>query len=439
MGTGSVKIVGGGLAGSEAAYQIVKRGGYVRLFEMRPVLKTPVHRTPLLGELVCSNSLKSEDLENASGLLKEELKILESLIMKCAERSRVPSGKALSVDRKIFALCVGDRLLSHHLVEFINEEVKQLTSETTVIATGPLTSKELSEEIRKLIGDEYFYFYDATSPIVDGSTVDFSEGFWGSRYGKGRDDYFNIPLDEKSYRAFVEELLKGEKVEEKPFEKLKEFEGCKPIEDLAERGIDTLRFGPMKPVGLKDPRTGKEPFAVVQLRKENVEGTMFSIVGFQTRLKWKEQERIFRMLPGLKKATFLRYGYLHRNSFIDSPKHLNRYLQLKKKPNIFFAGQITGCEGYLESTATGLIAGINALRFERGLPLIAPPETTMIGSIIKYITGEKENFQPMNANFGLLPPLEGKIPKREKRKRLAERAINDMKRWIRVVEEGNDI
>ncbi len=435
MGFGSVKVVGAGLAGSEAAYQVAKRGGAVHLYEMRPRIKTPAHKTALFAELVCSNSLKSEDIENASGLLKKELRILGSLIMRCAERSRVPSGMSLSVDRKLFGMHISDRILSNPMIQLIPEEVRDIGDETTVIATGPLTSDALSKSLRGLLGEEYFYFYDATSPIVDAETIDTSQGFWGSRYGKGGPDYFNIPLDEGLYKRFVEELLRAEKHEEKPFENLKNFEGCKPIEDLAERGIDTLRFGPMKPVGLKDPKTRKEPYAVIQLRKENTSGTMLSMVGFQTRLKWKEQERVFRMIPALKNAVFLRFGYLHRNSFINSPKHLNEYLQLREKPNVFLGGQITGCEGYLESTALGLIAGINAIRFERGLPLVTPPETTMTGSLIRYIvTSPEKEFQPINANFGLLPPLEKRVKKREKRVLLAKRAIKSMEDWIKNLE-----
>ncbi len=438
MGTGSIRVVGGGLAGVEAAYQISKRGGRVLLYEMRPFKKTPVHKTPLLGELVCSNSLKSDDIENASGLLKRELSILGSFVLSCAYKSKIPAGKALAVERNLFALYLSDGILSNSLVEFIPKEFKDLDDNvTTIIATGPLTSEDLSKSIMKILGENYFYFYDATSPIIDGSTIDFSKGFWGSRYGRGGDDYFNIPLDKELYEKLMDEIIKGEKVEEKDFENLKSFEGCKPIEDLIERGRETLRFGPMRPVGLKDPRTGREPYAVIQLRREDREGRLFSMVGFQTRLKWGEQKRIFRMIPGLENAEFLRFGYLHRNSFINAPRHLNKFLQLKEKSNIFLGGQITGVEGYLESVATGLIAGINALRYERGMDLVTPPETTIIGSLIKYITeSDERDFQPMNANFGLLPPLEERCRKRERKRLLAERAIKDMKRWFKENVEG---
>ncbi len=430
-----VAVIGAGLAGSEAAYRIANEGFQVDLYEMRPQKKTPAHRTDKFAELVCSNSLGGKEITTGAGLLKEEMKMLNSLVVKTAEEFSVPAGGALAVDREKFSQKITEILEKHPNINIIREEVKKIPEnyDVIIIATGPLTSEELSKEIQKLTGQEHLYFYDAIAPTVDAETVDFSKGFWGDRYGKGEGDYFNCVLTEEEYERFYEELLKGEQVPLKDFERAVFFEGCLPIEEIARRGKQTLLFGPMKPVGLVDPRTGKQPFAVVQLRKENKEGSLLSMVGFQTKLKYPEQKRIFRLIPALKDATFVRLGSIHRNTFIQSQKVLKPTLQMKERPNILFAGQITGVEGYAASSATGILAGINAAKILKGEEPVVPPETTMLGGLVKYITEPKDELQPMNPNFALLPDLKGKkVRDKRKRKLLkAERALKDMENFVK--------
>ena len=428
-------IIGGGLAGSEAAWQAASRGIKVILFEMRPKVFTPAHKTPYLAELVCSNSLKSTSLATAGGLLKEEMKMLNSLIIKVAEETRVPAGEALAVDRNLFAERITNILKEHPLIEIVNEEVKAIPDEPAIIATGPLTSPSLSQEIEKLTGKQHLYFYDAVSPIVFKDSIDFSKVFIASRYGKGEPAYINCPLDEEEYFAFWRALREAEKVPLEPFEEPKFFSACMPIEEIAEKGELALAYGPLKPVGLEID--GKKPFAVAQLRREDISDTLYSLVGFQTRLTFPEQRRVFRMIPGLENAEFARYGKIHRNTYINSPLFLEPTFQFKDKSYLFFAGQITGVEGYVESAASGLIAGINASRLLRGLPPLIFPRETILGALSHYVSfANPDNFQPMNANFGLLPPLERKI--RDKRKRfeaLSQRALERLRDFIKELEK----
>jgi len=428
-----VIVIGGGLAGSEAAWRLANEGHKVILYEMRPKKMTPAHKTGNLAELVCSNTLGGLELTTGAGLLKAEMQMLGSLVIEAAKVARVPAGGALGVDRKIFSEYITEKIESHPNITIIREEVKEIPEdEVVVIATGPLTSEALSEKIKELVGYETLYFYDAIAPIVEAESVDFSKGFWGSRYDKGGDDYFNCVLTEEEYKKFYEELLKAEKVQPKDFEKAVHFEGCLPIEEMAQRGYKTLLFGPMRPVGLVDPRTGKEPFAVVQLRKENKEGTLLSLVGFQTKLTYKEQKRVFRLIPCLRNAVFVRLGSMHRNTFIQSNKLLTHFLNLKKKENIFFAGQITGVEGYVASSATGILAGINAGRLTRGEKPLKAPIETMLGALVNYIVTKEGELQPMNPVFGLLPPLQKKVKDKKKRKELmAKRALETMEKWIK--------
>ncbi|HHJ64433.1 MAG TPA: FADH(2)-oxidizing methylenetetrahydrofolate--tRNA-(uracil(54)-C(5))-methyltransferase TrmFO [Aquifex aeolicus] len=430
-----IKVIGGGLAGSEAAWILAKLGFRVVLYEMRPLRMTPAHRTDKLAELVCSNTLGSTELTSGAGLLKAEMSLLGSLIVEAAKQASVPAGSALGVDRELFSDYVTRRLQEHPNVRIVREEIRRVPEEDlTVVATGPLTSQELTEHIRELVGYETLYFYDAVSPIVEAESVDFSKGFWGSRYGKGGDDYFNCVLTEEEYRRFYEELLKGETVQPKDFEKAVHFEGCLPVEEMARRGYQTLLFGPMKPVGLTDPRTGKQPFAVLQLRKENREGTLLSLVGFQTKLTYPEQKRIFRLIPCLRNAVFVRLGSMHRNTFIQSNRVLTPFLNMRRRENIFFAGQITGVEGYVASAATGILAGLNAGRLAKGKPLVAPPQETMLGALVRYITTKEGELQPMGPVFGLLPPLDKRVRDKRKRKELmAERALIKMKEWVEDV------
>ncbi|MEJ5172529.1 MAG: FADH(2)-oxidizing methylenetetrahydrofolate--tRNA-(uracil(54)-C(5))-methyltransferase TrmFO [Hydrogenothermaceae bacterium] len=412
-----VVIIGGGLAGTEAAYKIANAGFKVKLYEMRPKRSTPAHRTPYLAEIVCSNSFGSESPTSASGLLKQEMDVLDSIILKVAKEFKVPAGQAFAVDREKFSKKITEIIENHPNIEVVREEISEIPRDSlVVIASGPLTSEKLSLEIQKLTGSEYLYFYDAISPVVDASTVDYSKGFWADRYGKGSADYFNCVLTQEEYEIFYEELLKGEQVPLKDFERAVYFEGCLPIEEIARRGKQTLLFGPMKPVGLIDPKTGKQPFAVVQLRKENIEGTLLSLVGFQTKLKYPDQKKVFRLIPALKDAEFVKLGSIHRNTFIQSQKLLYPTLQLKSKPNILFAGQITGVEGYMASASTGIIAGINVVRILRGEEPLAPPRESIIGSLINYITTAKNELQPMGPNFAILPDTENRIKDKEKRK-----------------------
>lgn len=425
----SVTVIGAGLAGSEAAWQLARRGVAARLYEMRPVRATEAHHTDSFAELVCSNSLRSASLDTAIGLLKEEMRRLDSLVMAAADVARVPAGSALAVDRTIFSQYITEALSQHPQIEIRREEVRTLPSEVTIVASGPLTSPALSSQLRDLFGSEYLYFYDAIAPVVTTESINTAVAFRASRYDHG-DDYFNCPLTREEYYHFIDQLLAAEKVAEKDFERAIYFEGCLPIEEMARRGKDTLAFGPMKPVGLTDPRTGNRPYAVVQLRQDDRAGTLWNLVGFQTKMTYPEQRRVFRMIPGLEKAEFVRLGSLHRNTFIDSPRLLLPTLQFKDRHNLFFAGQMIGVEGYLESAAAGLLAGLNAGRLVQGLPLRTAPPTTALGSLITYISSdERRDFQPMNANYGLFPPLERHMRGREKKAALAERALRDLTIW----------
>ncbi|MGB9766502.1 MAG: FADH(2)-oxidizing methylenetetrahydrofolate--tRNA-(uracil(54)-C(5))-methyltransferase TrmFO [Sulfurihydrogenibium sp.] len=431
-----VAVIGAGLAGSEAAYRIANAGYKVDLYEMRPKKLTPAHTTGYFAEIVCSNSFGSESLTSGAGLLKEEMKELGSLLLEVAKDFKVPAGQAFAVDREKFSKKVTEILENHPNINVIREEVKEIPdADIVVIATGPLTSEDFAKEIQKLTSSEYLYFYDAISPIVDASTVDYTKGFWADRYDKGTGDYFNCVLTEEEYEIFYQELIKGEQVPLKDFEKAVYFEGCLPIEEIARRGKETLLYGPMKPVGLKDPKTGKRPFAVVQLRKENVEGTLLSLVGFQTKLKYPEQKRIFRLIPALKEAEFVKLGSIHRNTFIQSQKLLHPTLQLKSNPNILFAGQITGVEGYMASAATGIVAGINVVRMLQGKEPVVPPRESMIGSLINYITTAKNELQPMGPNFALLPELDVKIKDKEERKlKKAQIALEKIKSFKEAIQ-----
>ncbi len=421
-----VHVVGAGLAGSEVAWQLVKRGHKVIIHEMKKIKKSPVHKSDYFAELVCSNSLKSVDLKNAEGLLKEEMKLFGSIILDCAMENKVPAGKALAVDREKFSRCVTERLLASGLVEVIDEEVtKPGENGIWVIATGPTTDGVLAEWVKEVSGG-LFNFFDAVAPIISADSINMDICYVADRYGIGSGDYINCPMNKEQYEAFWEALVNAEVVEMKDFDRKLLFERCQPIEEIARSGKDAMRYGPLRPVGLPDPKTGKEPYAVVQLRKENVEGTMYNLVGFQTRLKWGEQLRVIRMIPGLENAEILRYGVMHRNSYIDSPRVLDRFLRLKRQPNIFFAGQITGVEGYVESAMTGLYVGLNVARLLEGKEMVEFPKKTMCGALIDYITTAEE-LKPMYANFGLL----GAGKNREK---AAERALSEMKSFVERLE-----
>lgn len=444
-----INVIGGGLAGSEAAYQIAKRGIKVKLYEMKPKKFTPAHTSNDLAEIVCSNSFKSNLITNACGLLKEELRKLDSLLIRIADEVKVPAGQALAVDREIFAKKVTEEINKNPLIEVISAEVgndisiKELSKETiTIIATGPLTSESLAKEIQEITGQDKFYFYDAAAPIVTKDSVDFSIAFYGDRYiqEKKKDEtveewlkrvqvmnsYINLPFTKEEYEKFWKELVEAEVVTLHEFEKNEIFEGCMPIEIMAKRGIDTLRFGPLKPVGFDDPRTAKRPYAVVQLRQDDTQASLYNLVGFQTNLKFGEQKRVFSMIPGLENAEFIKYGVMHRNSYINSPKLLDETYNLKSNPNIYFAGQITGVEGYVESISSGMVASLNAVSRLKDTEKVIFSEFTMIGSLAKYISTNNEKFQPMNANFGILPELEGKKikDKKERYTKLAERSLN---------------
>ncbi|MGR6762413.1 FADH(2)-oxidizing methylenetetrahydrofolate--tRNA-(uracil(54)-C(5))-methyltransferase TrmFO [Paenibacillus sp. T2-29] len=428
-----VTVIGAGLAGSEAAWQIASRGVPVKLYEMRPVVKTPAHHTDKFAELVCSNSLRANGLTNAVGVLKEEMRILNSLVLSAADRHTVPAGGALAVDRDGFSGHITDTLHQHPLIEVVNEELQELPQDgIVVVATGPLTSPALSEQIKTLMGEEYFYFYDAAAPIVEKDSIDMSKVYLASRYDKGEAAYLNCPMNEAEFDAFYEALITAEVAQVKEFEKEIYFEGCMPIEVMMQRGKQTALFGPMKPVGLVNPHTGELPYAVVQLRQDNAAGTLYNLVGFQTHLKWGEQKRVFSMIPGLEEAEFVRYGVMHRNTFINSPQQLHPTYQFKGRSNLFFAGQMTGVEGYVESAASGLLAGINAARAARGQEMFVFPAETTLGSMARYITtADFKHFQPMNANFGLLPKLETRIRnKKEKNEALANRALESLRGYI---------
>ncbi len=425
-----ITVVGGGLAGSEAAYYLAKKGYNVRFVDIKPNAYTPAHKSPDYGELVCSNSLKSNDVYgNACGTLKEEMRILDSFVIKCADESRVPAGAALAVDRNEFSRLITEGLKSWKNIEFISEEVEKIDlSENVIIATGPLTTPKLCEFIRSITGDG-FYFYDAAAPIVAGDSIDMSEAFIADRYGEaGKGDYINCPIDKEGYKAFYKALTTAKRVELHDFEDMKVFEGCMPVEVMAERGEDTLRFGPLKPAGLDDPRTGRWPYACMQLRKEDENGERYNIVGFQTNLLFPEQKRVFSMFPALKNAEFLRYGVMHKNTYINAPKVLNADFSMKEHPTVYFAGQITGVEGYVESAASGLVAAINADRRLCGKEPIDLTCETVIGALANYVAAPNGDFQPMNANYGILKPLLTKPKKKADKKRLlSERAIEKIK------------
>lgn len=422
-----ITVIGGGLAGCEAALQIANMGIKVDLIEMKPLKRTPAHKSDNFAELVCSNSLKASRVDSAAGLLKEEMRKFGSVCMRAAECCAVAAGGALAVDRDMFSCAVTEAVKAHPNITVKSQIVTSLDKDSvTVVATGPLTDGGLAEDIARLCESENLSFYDAAAPIVTKESVDFSSAFYASRYGKGTDDYINCPMNKEEYEHFHSELINAESAVLSEFDKpLKVYEGCMPIEVLAKRGEDSIRFGPLKPVGLRDPKTGHRPWAVVQLRRENADGTLFNLVGFQTNLKFQEQKRVFSLIPALKNAEFMRYGVMHRNSFINSPRLLNPNLSLKKYPNIFFAGQLSGVEGYMESAASGIIAGINAARYVLGENALVLPKFTMIGALLGYITDSTvENFQPMGANFGILPPLEERIKdKRERYMALAERSL----------------
>lgn len=423
-----VIIVGAGMAGSEAAWQVAQRGIKVDLYEMRPEKSTPAHKTEKFAELVCSNSLRGAGLENAVGLLKEEMRQLNSIIMESADINRVPAGGALAVDREGFSQYITDKVKNHPNVTVINKEIETIPQEDdaiTIIASGPLTSEVLAKSIGELTGQDYFYFYDAAAPLISKESIDMSKAYRASRYGKGTADYINCPMDKEEYEKFWQALTTAELAPIKEFEKAKFFEGCMPVEEMARRGIDTLLYGPLKPVGLEDPKTGKRPYAVVQLRQDNAADSLYNIVGFQTHLKWPEQKRVFGLIPGLENAEFVRYGVMHRNTFINSPELLRPTLQYKDRDDLLFAGQMTGVEGYIESAASGLVAGVNAAYLAKGENPVIFPEQTAHGSMCKYITSAvAKHFQPMNANFGLMPPLEERIrDKKLKKQKIAERAL----------------
>jgi len=432
-----VTIIGGGLAGVESAWQVLKRGGKTRLFEMKPKRFSPAHKNPNLAELVCSNSFKSNSLENASGLLKEEMKLFGSLVMESGQEFRVPAGEALAVDRDKFSARITERLSAEPGIEIERKEILEIPAEgIVIIATGPLTSDAMAKEIERLTGSESLYFYDAIAPIAYAGSINMKIAFRQSRYGKGGDDYINCPMTKDEYERFYGELVKAETVPLREFESAKFFEGCLPVEEMARRGKDTLCFGPMKPVGLIDPRLGKEPYAVVQLRQENISGELWGMVGFQTRLRYPEQERVLRMIPGLENADFARLGSMHRNTYINSPRLLNPDLSLKKDPRLFFAGQITGVEGYMESSAMGIAAGIFGLLKARGLAAESMPAESAIGSLIKYVSAPAAGeFAPMNFNFGLLPPADVRVRKKDRKKFLVERGLKSTREYLARLDE----
>jgi len=450
-----IRIIGGGLAGCEAAYQIAKRGIKVKLYEMKPSAFSPAHSNKDLAEIVCSNSFKSNSITNACGLLKEELRMLDSLLIKCADKTSVPAGQALAVDRDKFSKLVTEEIEKMKNIEIIRQEFFEDIEKDdviTIIATGPLTSEKMEKQIGKLTGEDKLYFYDAAAPIVEKSSIDMAIAFYGDRYSQEKKkeesieewkerlskqendrSYINLPFTKEEYLDFYNELINAEVINLHDFEKREIFEGCMPIEVMAKRGEDTIRFGPLKPVGFDDPRTAKRPYAIVQLRQDNEEGTLYNLVGFQTNLKFGEQKRVFSMIPGLENAEFVKYGVMHRNTYINSPVLLNDTFNLKNKENIFFAGQITGVEGYVESIASGLSAGINATKVYNNEELIIFPEQTVLGALSKYISSPNKKFQPMNANFGILPQLEEKIrDKQERYKKQAEKSLENITKILQI-------
>lgn len=430
-----INIIGAGLAGCEAAWQAAKRGVHVRLFEMKPEKHSPAHSLNTFAELVCSNSLRSDRIENAVGLLKEEMRRLDSIIMKCADETRLPAGGALAVDREGFSRAVTEVVSNHPNITVYREEVTELPQEgISIIATGPLTSEAFADEILKLTGKDSLYFYDAAAPIVTYESIDMTKAFRGSRYGRGNDDYINCPMSKEQYDNFWNELVNAETVPLKTFEKTILFSGCMPVESMAQNGYDTLRFGPLKPVGLTDPATGREPYAAVQLRQDNKEGTLYNIVGFQTHLRWPEQKRVFRLIPGLENAEFVRYGVMHRNTYINSPGLINAAYRMISRPEIYFAGQITGVEGYVESASSGLVAGINAAMQCLGKDPVIFPDITATGSLAAYVSGSAAGkLQPMNASFGLMKAPEKRFrTKKEKYQFMAENALEQIEKMKHI-------
>ncbi len=428
-------VVGGGLAGCEAAWAAAAAGCEVTLFEMRPQRGTEAHQTDRLAELVCSNSFRNDSLETAVGLLKDEMRRMGSLVMRCAAIHAVPAGAALAVDRDRFAAAMTDAIEAEPRITIRREELTAIPDGVTIVATGPLTSAALSQALQARCGQEHLYFYDAIAPIVRADSIDRSIAFAASRYGKGGDDYLNLPFDRDEYYAFVDAVLAAEKVQTRDFERCIYFEGCMPIEEMARRGRDTLAYGPMRPVGLTDPRTGRRPFAVAQARQDNAAATLYNLVGFQTKMTYPEQRRVLRMIPGLAQAEFVRLGSLHRNTFINSPRVLLPTLQWRDDPSLFLAGQLIGVEGYVESAASGLLAGLNAVRLIDGRPLVVPPPTTALGSLLAYVTDRSRNdFQPMNANYGLFPEIEGAGRGRARRGALATRATPQAEAWRLTLE-----
>lgn len=428
----SVRIIGGGLAGSEAAWQLARRGVPVELYEMRPQRMTEAHATAHFGELVCSNSLRSDSLSAPAGLLKAEMRQFDSLVIRVAEANRVPAGSALAVDRDRFAAGLTAAVEALPLVKIFRQEVKVIPDDGVVIvATGPLTSPDLTGDLTAKLGERHLYFYDAISPIVSAESIDMEIAYRASRYGKGGDDYLNLPMTQEEYYRFIDALMAAQRVPTHSFERFVPFEGCMPIEEMADRGKDTLAFGPMRAVGLTDPRTGKRPYAVVQLRQENRERTLYNLVGFQTKMTYPEQRRVFALIPGLANAEFVRLGSLHRNTFINAPQHLKPTLQWRQRKSMFFAGQMTGVEGYIESAAVGMLAGINAARLLSALPPLVPPSTTALGALLRYITDpDRKRFQPMNVNFGLLPPLSVRLRGKAKKEMHSQRALADLAEWL---------
>ncbi|MDT8423173.1 MAG: methylenetetrahydrofolate--tRNA-(uracil(54)-C(5))-methyltransferase (FADH(2)-oxidizing) TrmFO [Desulfuromonadales bacterium] len=438
-----ITIIGGGLAGCEAAWQAAAEGLHVTLYEMKPLRYSPAHQREELAELVCSNSLRGAGMNNAVGCLKEELRRCHSLFIAAADATAVPAGGALAVDREAFAAFITARLTAHPRIKLIREELTAIPAAgTVIIASGPLTSPPLAADIARFTGAEQLYFYDAIAPIIEADSIDFSRAWRASRYAKGGDDYINCPLGKEEYLRFIDDLNGAEKVQPRDFEQAIHFEGCMPIEELAARGPLTLAFGPMKPVGLPDPRTGREPFAVIQLRQDNRHATLFNIVGFQTKLTYPEQRRIFRTIPGLHDARFARLGSMHRNTFINAPRVLDERLRASTDPRIFFAGQITGVEGYVESAGSGFLAGIFAARTLKGMTVVPPPQTTALGALLTHLrSADPENFQPMNVNYGLFPPLTEtrKLKRADRRLAQAERALTDLAPWwAQLMEERRD-
>lgn len=432
-----IHVIGGGLAGCEAAYALARQGISVIIWEMRPNMSTPAHKSGDLAELVCSNSLKSEQPDTAQGLLKMEMRILGSLLLPLADATRVPAGSALAVDRVRFSRLLTQTIAEHPLITVKRQEMRSIPDHPCIIATGPLTSEAMTHSLQEISGEENLYFYDAVAPTVTRASLDESVVFKGARYGKGNADYYNCPMNKEEYQAFYQALLAADALEPSRIDKGMIFEGCMPIEFMAARGVDTMRFGPMRPVGLTPPHGEQRPYAVVQLRQEDREGQLWGLVGFQTRLRWSEQDRVFRLIPGMKKAEFVRYGVMHRNTYINSPRLLDASLQFKSRPGIFLAGQLTGVEGYMESAASGIWAGLSAARYLQGKPPLSLPETTMLGALIHHITtADPGKFQPMNANFGILPPLPTAIKdKKQRNMSYATRSLQELREFSELLQK----